>query len=165
VQQDLRQWVNDICALESQLNFWQELSRRFNRELDGIGMSTCEPVDINIRNMGQRIREQAAEIEKLRMQLAACGVAAMANTSATAPLARNVSPEYNSASLQDVCRAVDREMAQRAQVAFLEVKVQTMEAEIQRNRAIIRDAGRPHAVERSRDPREESRAVGETGGN
>jgi hypothetical protein len=53
------------------------------------------------------------ELEVLRQQLAACGVAAMSNTKETA--ARRITPDslYYSASYGDVCAAVDREMALR----------------------------------------------------
>lgn len=58
-----------------------------------------------------------AENERLRLQLAACGVVAMANTPETAAKARDMHPDYKSASCDDVARAVDREMALRAELA------------------------------------------------
>ena len=57
-----------------------------------------------------------AEVERLRMQLAACGVVALANTPESAAKARDMHPDYMSASCQDVMRVVDREMALRAEV-------------------------------------------------
>ena len=60
-----------------------------------------------------RIAELEAELERERMRLAACGVVAMANTRDRAREARQMLPEYRSASLDDVERAVDREMAER----------------------------------------------------
>lgn len=60
-----------------------------------------------------------AEAELLRMQLAACGVVAMSNTPESAGWSRDMHPDYMSASCQDVMRAVDREMALRAEVEAL----------------------------------------------
>lgn len=63
-------------------------------------------------------REQLEnELERLRMQLAACGVVALANTRDSAESARKMHPDYRSASLDDVCRAVDSEMDLREQLA------------------------------------------------
>ncbi len=67
-----------------------------------------------------RIAELVAELETERMRLAACGVVALANTHESAKSAREMKPEYVSASLQDVIKAVDREMALRERVAELE---------------------------------------------
>lgn len=70
------------------------------------------------------INEAADEIESLRQQLetervrlAACGVVAMANTPESAAKAREMLPQYRSASRDDVAAAVDREMALREQVS------------------------------------------------
>jgi hypothetical protein len=52
-------------------------------------------------------------VERLQLQLAACGVVAMANTPDSAARQRDMHPDYMSASCQDVIRAVDREMALR----------------------------------------------------
>ena len=60
-----------------------------------------------------RIAELEAELERERVRVAACGVVAMANTRDSAREARQVLPEYRSALLCDVERAVDREMAER----------------------------------------------------
>lgn len=53
------------------------------------------------------------ECEKLRMQLAGCGVAAMTNTASTAAARITKDNPYWSASYGDVCAAVDREVALR----------------------------------------------------
>jgi regulator of replication initiation timing len=61
-----------------------------------------------------------AENEKLRMQLAGCGVAAMCNTKESANKQRiGKENPYYSASYQDVCDAVDREMKLRERIANL----------------------------------------------
>ena len=61
----------------------------------------------------------ANEVGRLSMQLAACGVVAMANTPDSANKARDMNPDYMSASCQDVMRAVDSEIALRAEVEAL----------------------------------------------
>ena len=72
----------------------------------------------------ETILEQAREIESLRqqleterMRLAACGVVAMANTRESAKQARDMHPDYWSASCGDVVRAVDSEISLREQLA------------------------------------------------
>ena len=60
-----------------------------------------------------QMRLLQAEVERLQLQLAACGVVAMANTPDSAARQRDMHPDYMSASCQDVIRAVDREMALR----------------------------------------------------
>lgn len=57
------------------------------------------------------------DLETERMRLTACGVIAMANTRETAEEARKMRPEYRSASLGDVERAVDREIQYREELA------------------------------------------------
>jgi hypothetical protein len=54
-----------------------------------------------------------AELERERMRLAACGVAAMANTEGTVAARLEIGHPFYSASYGDVCAAVDREMSLR----------------------------------------------------
>ena len=68
-----------------------------------------------------RLAELEKEVERLRLQLAACGVVAMANTPESAAKAREMHDDYRSASCEDVARAVDREMEARAEVERLRV--------------------------------------------
>lgn len=63
--------------------------------------------------------EAIAKLETERMRLAACGVIALANTPESAAKARDMLPQYRSASSDDVARAVDREMQLRAEVERL----------------------------------------------
>ena len=56
-----------------------------------------------------------AEVEKLRLQLSACGVAAMANTVDSAEKMRCISPDLKSGSWHAVTDAVDREIKHRDQ--------------------------------------------------
>lgn len=55
------------------------------------------------------------QLEILRMQLSACGVAAMSNTVDSAETMRRIHPDYKSCSWESVCDAVDREMTLRDQ--------------------------------------------------
>lgn len=64
--------------------------------------------------------ELANELERERMRLAACGVVAMSNTKETAARNREMHADYLSASLGDVIRIVDSEMAQRARAEAAE---------------------------------------------
>lgn len=57
-----------------------------------------------------------AEVERLRMQLAACGVAANDNLDQPAQRIAKSNPNW-SAAYGDVCRAVDRETALRIELA------------------------------------------------
>jgi hypothetical protein len=63
------------------------------------------------------IEHLRAELETERARLAACGVVAMSNTPESAVAARQIHPEYRSASCDDVAQAVDREIALRAELA------------------------------------------------
>lgn len=78
------------------------------------------------RHCAKFMGEAADEIDKLRadldrerMRLAACGVVAMANTPESAKTARDMLPEYRSASCDDVARMVDKQMELRAAVTAL----------------------------------------------
>ena len=67
-------------------------------------------------------------VERLQMQLVACGVVALANTPESAARARDMHPDYMSASCSDVMMAVDREMHQRADL--LDWAVERWHAEV-----------------------------------
>lgn len=69
---------------------------------------------VNILNRWKTLPD---ELETERMKVVACGVVAMANTRETAEEARKMRPEYRSASLGDVERAVDCEMQYREELA------------------------------------------------
>lgn len=55
-----------------------------------------------------------SELETERIRLAACGVVALSNTPESAAKARNMLPEFRSASCDDVARMVDEQMQLRA---------------------------------------------------
>ena len=61
-----------------------------------------------------------AELETERMRLAACGVVALSNTPDSAKQARDMLPEYWSASCGDVARTVDENIKLRAKVEAME---------------------------------------------
>jgi chromosome segregation ATPase len=67
----------------------------------------------SLRTTIDRLRD---ELEREQMRLAACGVVAMANTPDTAAKARDILPEYRSASCDDVARIVDENMKLRAAI-------------------------------------------------
>lgn len=71
-----------------------------------------------------RVKGWAApeEAERLRIQLAACGVAAIQNTRGSAKERLTPDNPYWSASYGDVCRAVDREMDLREELSALKEK-------------------------------------------
>ena len=58
----------------------------------------------------ENIMELEKNYETLQMKLVACGVAAMQNTESSIKGRLSPDQEYYSASYQDVCNAVDREM-------------------------------------------------------
>lgn len=66
------------------------------------------------------LEETQAELERTRLQLAACGVVARANTPESANSAREMCDDWKSASCDDVARAVDREMSLRVNLAAWE---------------------------------------------
>jgi hypothetical protein len=72
------------------------------------------------------IDEQWAELEHERMRLAACGVVALSNTPESAARAREMLPEYRSASCDDVARAVDREMQYCTELAEARAEIERL---------------------------------------
>ena len=60
-----------------------------------------------------KIRKLEEELEIERMRLVGCGVAAMCNTRKSSEQRITKDNQYWSASYDDVCNAVDREMAMR----------------------------------------------------
>ena len=86
-------------------------------ETDPADFTDRENICISPKDLGEILRaalqERDAEIERLRVQLAGCGVAALGNTEAS-KLQRAKPEDYGySESYAEVCRAVDREIAQR----------------------------------------------------
>ena len=87
------------------------------------------------------------ELENERMRLVACGVVAMADTRESAVDARNMLPEYNSASCQDVARKVDELLDLREELAIAEVnEVFTPELDPLHLKSCMYIEGQPYVV-------------------
>ena len=71
----------------------------------------------HLQILERQLAEKDAELKTERIRLAACGVVALANTPDSAAKAREMLPEYRSASCDAVAKTVDREMALREQLA------------------------------------------------
>jgi hypothetical protein len=76
----------------------------------------AEAIADTLSSRDKRIAALEAELERERIRLAACGVVAMANTTESAASARQMLPEYHSASCDDVARAVDKQMELQAEL-------------------------------------------------
>jgi len=76
-----------------------------------------------------RIVKLEADLERERLRLAACSVVAMADTPESAAKARDMSPEYHSASLADVIRQTDALMERRAAIKPVPVSERPWERE------------------------------------
>jgi hypothetical protein len=92
-----------IAALEHAVS-----DLKFTLEIVNSGSSTKE-----ISTLTADLAAKDAEIKILRMQLAGCGAAALANTHESAAHRLTRDNPYWSASYGDVCRAVDREIELR----------------------------------------------------
>lgn len=97
------------------------------------GQMKYEEISRKQANAAARITQDAQEIAALkgeledeRIRLAACGVVAMANTPESAAKMRQMKDKYRSASLSDVERAVDAEMALRAELASVKAHAEAM---------------------------------------
>lgn len=71
-----------------------------------------------------------AELERVRLQLAACGVVADSNTKESAERNRAMNREYHSASLDSVIRAVDSEMSLRAELKSTKLVLEAYRREV-----------------------------------
>lgn len=67
-----------------------------------------------VDHLEAEVTKLRAELETERMRLAACGVVALANTPESAKAARDMHPDYRSASCDDVARMVYENMKLRA---------------------------------------------------
>ena len=81
--------------------------------------------------------ELRVELETERVRLAACGVVALANTPDSAKKARDMRPEYWSASCGDVARMVDENISLRARIEQMEKQVPICRAEDLRHAEIL----------------------------
>lgn len=93
------------------------LLRSRNNNQVGFGLGpVCDEAALELL----RLNAVHTDLERVEMQLAACGVVAMADTPDSAKKARIMHPDYESASCDDVKRRVDECIALRARVAELE---------------------------------------------
>lgn len=93
------------------------LLRSRNNNQVGFGLGpVCDEAALELL----RLNAVHTDLERVKMQLAACGVVAMADTPDSAKKARIMHPDYESASCDDVKRRVDECIALRARVAELE---------------------------------------------
>lgn len=93
------------------------LLRSRNNNQFGFGLGpVCDEAALELL----RLNAVHTDLECVQMQLAACGVVAMADTPDSAKKARIMHPDYESASCDDVKRRVDECIALRARVAELE---------------------------------------------
>jgi glycine/D-amino acid oxidase-like deaminating enzyme len=86
----------------------------------------AEEMKLDCRQLERKLTAAREELETERIRLAACGVVAMADTKESRTKAREMLPEYRSASLSDVERRVDecielREQRDRLAEALREV--------------------------------------------
>jgi hypothetical protein len=86
--------IDRLEAAEKERESWKGLAQQFGNELDTVRV----------------------ELETERMRLVACGVVALANTPDSAKQAREMRPEYWSASCGDVARMVDENIKLRAMI-------------------------------------------------
>jgi hypothetical protein len=79
-----------------------------------MGSAYWELVDY-ARKIESELTEAREQLETERMRLAACGVIALADTEGSRDMARDIHPDYESASAHDVARRVDEciELRQR----------------------------------------------------
>ena len=80
--------------------------------------------------------EAREELETERIRLAACGVVAMADTKKTRTKAREMLPEYRSASLSDVERRVDECIKLREQRDEFHVKIEELANDLEFRRQL-----------------------------
>ena len=94
------------------------------------GYGGCElEAAAELRRLHEDNMKLREELDDERMRHAACGVVAMSNTRESAERNRKMLPKYWSASVQDVAKAVDREMEHRDRITTLEAALrQAVEA-------------------------------------
>jgi hypothetical protein len=119
---DARESEQRIASLESQLASLKreheqqlaEQARGFVDQATQIRKDACE----SILALNEQLAALQAELEVERMRNVACGVAALCNTPTSAKeQALSADSPYQSASYQDVMRAVEREMKLRRELA------------------------------------------------
>lgn len=88
-------------------------------------MNELQTLENIIEGLQQQLEASQQACETERMRLAACGVIALSNTRESAKKQRKMHPDYHSASLDDVIRAVDAEMDLREQLASANEEIES----------------------------------------
>lgn len=109
--QAVEDWKEELIKNNSLTNL-QSLLRRYDKVKQELEVENTELKNWNTRLAGS-LKEKEKELEKLRMQLASCSQAAFNNGETTLEMRLKKDSVGWSASYQDVCDAVDREIALR----------------------------------------------------
>lgn len=107
------------AAVAAERDALRERADRAEAREAGYWQQTVEALTAERDALRERADRAEADLERERMRLAACSVVALSNTAETAAKAREMHPDYDSASVRDVAAAVDREMAMRERNARL----------------------------------------------
>ena len=113
-------FAHAVAALADKLEEAEAMQATPHIELIAQIMSSVAPKNEREWAASREIERLRAELDTERMRLAACGVVAMADTPESAAEARNMHPDYRSASCDDVARRVDECIRLRAQVETLD---------------------------------------------
>lgn len=127
-----------------------------NDYMDGVGDVLGQDHDgETLWAAAQRVMSECdrlrAELETERMRLVACSVIALANTPESAASARDMHPDYRSPYCDDVARAIDREIALRAELKYQTDNAANLQASIDGLHGRIRDLEAELAEERKPD--------------
>lgn len=133
---EIRATILRALSLLAAVEDGDEIVQRLNQTIEpgkpGFIRSNLERREAAARIVSdaQEIAALKGELEDERIRLAACGVVAMANTPESAAKMRQMKDKYRSASLSDVERAVDAEMALRAELASVKAHADAMYADL-----------------------------------
>jgi hypothetical protein len=140
---------------------WIDTVGRYKGQLFGTEVHGADPL-CRLSAAKAIIDGLRGEVERLQMQLAACGVVALANTIESAGEARQMHPDYMSASCSDVADAVDREIALRTERDTMRQQLAVRDEEIERIRVQLMTIA---SAEPARHSIEWAKAVAATGNN
>ncbi|MBU6223153.1 MAG: hypothetical protein KGR24_10465 [Planctomycetes bacterium] len=115
-------WLIEVDRL---IRLRDEAQAEVEKLRQAVGLATTAVGDmvIDVENPIGMMQRVVAEVEKMRMQLAACGVLADCNTTDSLERNRRMHPDYDCASVQSVIRAVEREIGLRAEVERLKAEL------------------------------------------
>ena len=105
---------DQLCKITEQRDEWKAKFIQQNKDLgcemmdpNGTIWDYAKKLQTELAAVTEQLKETREELETERIRLAVCGVVAMADTKKTRTKAREMLPEYRSASLSDVERRVD----------------------------------------------------------